>query len=63
MAFTWPSCPVKGYEVHGLDRGQNNPKLPLLRELLPDVEVVTGDLLDLSSLLRALGTAQPDEAA
>ena len=51
----------KGYRVVGLVRGQNNPKLPLLRELLPDVEVVTGDLLDLSSLLRALGTAQPDE--
>ena len=51
----------KGYRVVGLVRGQNNPKLPLLRELLPDVEVVTGDLLDLSSLLRALGSAQPDE--
>ena len=51
----------KDYRVVGLVRGQNNPKLPLLRELLPDVEVVTGDLLDLSSLLRALGTAQPDE--
>ena len=51
----------KGYEVYGLVRGQNNPKLPLLQELLPDVKVVTGDLLDLSSLLRALGSAQPDE--
>ena len=51
----------KGYRVVGLVRGQNNPKLPLLQELLPDVEVVTGDLLDLSSLLRALGTALPDE--
>jgi len=51
----------KGYRVVGLVRGQNNPKLPLLQEVLPDVEIVTGDLLDLSSLLRALGTAQPDE--
>ena len=51
----------KGYRVVGLVRGQNNPKLPLLQELLPDVEIVTGDLLDLSSLLRALGSAQPDE--
>ncbi len=51
----------KGYHVVGLVRGQNNPKLPLLQELLPEVEVVTGDLLDLSSLMRAMQTAQPDE--
>ncbi len=51
----------KGYEVYGLVRGQNNPKLPLLQENLPDVKVLTGDLLDLSSLMRALGKAQPDE--
>lgn len=51
----------KGYRVVGLVRGQNNPKLPLLREALPDVEVVTGDLLDLSSLMRAMKVAQPDE--
>jgi GDPmannose 4,6-dehydratase len=51
----------KGYEVYGLVRGQNNPKLPLLQELLPDVKVLTGDLLDLSSLMRAFTRAQPDE--
>jgi GDPmannose 4,6-dehydratase len=51
----------KGYEVYGLVRGQNNPKLPLLQELLPDVKVLTGDLLDLSSLMRALNSAQPTE--
>jgi GDPmannose 4,6-dehydratase len=51
----------KGYEVHGLVRGQNNPKLPLLQAELPDVRVLTGDLLDLSSLMRAFGEAKPDE--
>ncbi len=51
----------KGYHVVGLVRGQNNPKLPLLRAELPDVEVVTGDLLDLSSLMRAFQAAAPDE--
>jgi GDPmannose 4,6-dehydratase len=51
----------KGYEVYGLVRGQNNPKLPLLQAELPDVRVLTGDLLDLSSLMRALGAAQPTE--
>jgi GDPmannose 4,6-dehydratase len=51
----------QGYEVFGLVRGQNNPKLPLLQDELPDVKVLTGDLLDLSSLMRALGSAQPTE--
>ncbi len=51
----------KGYHVIGLVRGQNNPKLPLLRETLPELDVVTGDLLDLSSLMRAFDVAQPDE--
>ena len=51
----------KGYEVYGLMRGQNNPKLALLEELVPDVKVLTGDLTDLSSLIRALAVAQPDE--
>ena len=52
---------AKGYHVVGLVRGQNNPKLELLRRELPDVEVVTGDLLDLSSIMRAFQVAQPDE--
>jgi GDPmannose 4,6-dehydratase len=52
---------AKGYHVVGLLRGQNNPKLALLQETVPDVEVVTGDLLDLSSLMRAFQIAQPDE--
>ena len=52
---------AKGYRVVGLVRGQNNPKLPLLQETLPAVEIVTGDLLDLSSLMRAYDVAQPDE--
>jgi GDPmannose 4,6-dehydratase len=50
-----------GYDVFGLVRGQNNPKLPLLQDELPDVQVLTGDLLDLSSLMRAMGAAQPTE--
>ena len=52
---------AKGYRVVGLVRGQNNPKLPLLQELVPEVEVVTGDLMDLSSLMRSFDVAQPDE--
>ena len=51
----------KGYEVFGLVRGQNNPKLGLLATEVPGVQVVTGDLLDLSSLIRAFNVAEPDE--
>ncbi|MCQ4120901.1 GDP-mannose 4,6-dehydratase [Rhodococcus tibetensis] len=51
----------KGYQVYGLVRGQNNPKLPLLAEVVPGVTILTGDLLDLSSLMSALTAAQPDE--
>ena len=51
----------KGYEVYGLIRGQSNPKADLVAQTVPDVKVLAGDLTDLSSLLRALGTAQPDE--
>lgn len=51
----------KGYEVHGLMRGQNNPRLSLVRSLVPDVILHTGDLTDLSSLIRALRDSDPDE--
>ncbi|NTW40247.1 MAG: GDP-mannose 4,6-dehydratase [Cellulomonadaceae bacterium] len=51
----------KGYEVYGLIRGQNNPKLELVQRTVPGVKLLTGDLTDLSSLLRALEVAQPDE--
>jgi len=51
----------KGYEVYGLIRGQNNPKLPALRRSHPYVKILSGNLLDLASLIRALAKAQPDE--
>ncbi|HEY4754083.1 MAG TPA: GDP-mannose 4,6-dehydratase [Candidatus Limnocylindrales bacterium] len=51
----------KGYEVYGLIRGQNNPKRPLVEETVPGVHLLTGDLMDMSSLIRALSVAQPDE--
>ena len=52
---------AKGYDVYGLIRGQNNPKYDLVRETVPDVKLLTGDLTDLSSLMRALSASQPDE--
>lgn len=51
----------KGYDVFGLMRGQANPKLALLKTLLPDVTLVTSDVTDLSGVVRALAVAQPDE--
>ncbi|MGZ4466579.1 MAG: GDP-mannose 4,6-dehydratase [Nocardioides sp.] len=51
----------KGYDVHGVIRGQNNPKLDLVRDLLPDVRLHNGDLTDMSSLIRALRDSEPDE--
>ena len=52
---------AKGYEVFGLVRGQNNPKYDLVRREVPGVQLLTGDLTDLSSLMRAFESAQPTE--
>ncbi len=51
----------KGYEVFGLIRGQNNPKFDLVTREVPGVQLLTGDLTDMSSLLRALTSSTPDE--
>src|SRR5262249_14272346 len=52
---------TQGYEVWGLVRGQENPKISAMRELIPDLQFVGGDLLDQGSLISALETVQPDE--
>ena len=52
---------AKGYEVHGIIRGQNNPKRELVQAVVPDVHLHTGDLTDLSSLIRAMAVCEPDE--
>jgi GDPmannose 4,6-dehydratase len=52
---------AKGYEVFGLIRGQNNPKRALVEATLPGVTLLTGDITDLSSLIRVLAVSQPDE--
>lgn len=51
----------KGYEVFGLVRGQNNPKIELVNRELPAVKLLTGDLTDVSSLVRVLEASKPDE--
>ena len=40
----------KGYQVHGMVRGQANPKAKVVQDEVPEVELIDGDLTDLSSL-------------
>ena len=51
----------KGYQVFGLIRGQNNPKAEMVLHETPQLELVDGDLRDLSSLIAAVERVQPDE--
>ncbi|MFI7484314.1 GDP-mannose 4,6-dehydratase [Kocuria sp. M1R5S2] len=51
----------KGYEVYGLVRGQSNPRREILHRMIPEVKILTGDLTDISSLIRVLSIAEPDE--
>jgi GDPmannose 4,6-dehydratase len=51
----------RGYDVFGLVPGQANPRAELVRDEMPFVELVDGDLQDLSSLIAAVEFAQPDE--
>ncbi|MCC7077616.1 MAG: GDP-mannose 4,6-dehydratase [Acidimicrobiia bacterium] len=51
----------KGYEVYGMIRGQNNPLAENVRRSVPSVELVEGDLGDISSLIGVMEQTQPDE--
>ena len=51
----------KGYKVYGMMKGQNNPRAEMLRDEFPFIEIVPGDLTDLTSLVTALEYVQPDE--
>ena len=49
-----------GVEVYGLIRGQRNPKREWIQSLVPSMTLIEGDLLDQSSLQRALVESEPD---
>lgn len=51
----------KGYEVFGLIRGQNNPRRAAVEAEFPAVTLIEGDLIDPTSLIRAVDAADPDE--
>jgi GDPmannose 4,6-dehydratase len=52
---------AEGYDVWGLVRGQANVHLTRLRQQIPDLKLIFGDLLDQGSLVAAVGSVQPDE--
>jgi GDPmannose 4,6-dehydratase len=51
----------KGYEVFGLLRGQRNARREALEEEFPFVQIIEGDLMDRTSLIHGLLTAEPTE--
>ncbi|NCG40457.1 MAG: GDP-mannose 4,6-dehydratase [Actinobacteria bacterium] len=51
----------EGYKIYGLMKGQRNPRAELISSQFPYVELVEGDLQDLSSLIAVLEYTQPDE--
>lgn len=54
----------KGYEVYGIIRGQieaSHPRYQKIKLEMPYVNLVPADLLDISSLTRAMSTIRPDE--
>jgi GDPmannose 4,6-dehydratase len=48
----------EGYEVFGMVKGQNNPRIAGVLEEFPFIEPVSGDLADLSSLVKAVEVAR-----
>jgi GDPmannose 4,6-dehydratase len=52
---------TKGYETFGMIRGQANPRAAIVRDEIPAVELIEGDLQDLSSLIAVVEQVQPDE--
>ena len=51
----------RGYQVFGLVHGQANPKIDLVQSENPALELLEGDLRDLSSLIAVVEQVQPDE--
>lgn len=52
---------AKGYEVFGLVRRSSTSNLESIFHLFSQIEIVSGDLLDQSSLMDVIAESQPDE--
>jgi GDPmannose 4,6-dehydratase len=51
----------KGYEVFGLNRRSSNSNTLRINHILKDISLISGDLGDQQSLIRAIEKTQPDE--
>ncbi|QCT04501.1 GDP-mannose 4,6-dehydratase [Paenibacillus algicola] len=51
----------KGYKVYGVRRRTSVPILENIKHIENEIELIEGDLLDLSSLVRAVQVSNPDE--
>jgi GDPmannose 4,6-dehydratase len=51
----------KGYRVYGLERRASNKNHINIKQLLSQVTIISGDLLDEASLVHAIKEANPDE--
>ncbi|CAI8750537.1 GDP-mannose 4,6-dehydratase [Bacillus sp. IT-79MI2] len=51
----------KGYQVYGLKRRTATPNYSNILNILDKIELIPGDLSDLSSLIHAVKIAEPDE--
>lgn len=51
----------KDYEIYGIIRGQHNPRREQSEKEFPYVTLIEADLVDQSSLVRAMKIAKPDE--
>ncbi|MFC5404999.1 GDP-mannose 4,6-dehydratase [Cohnella soli] len=51
----------KGYRVFGLRRRTSTPNYTNIEHILDRIQIIDGDLSDLSSLIRAVQLANPDE--
>jgi len=51
----------KGYKVYGLIRRTSTESIERIKHILDKIELIEGDLTDLSSLIRAVKYSNPDE--
>lgn len=51
----------KGYKVYGLVRRLSSPNVENIKHVLDKIDLISGDLLDQTSLTEAVETSQPDE--
>lgn len=51
----------KGYKVYGIIRGQHNPRRQRVEQEQPYISLIEADLIDTSSLVRAIEVSKPDE--